>query len=247
MPKIRIKLGRWTAIWLAAGAGLVCLPAQAQWGSIRGNNRAEPRGNSQGERMSRAPEVHAERGRNETRVEVPHEEHREVFSRPEVHEEHRGPSEWEHRRFDFDEDRRRGYFWSGIASGMLYNALPSGYVPITVGGSPYYYYDGAYYQQEPSGYMAVTPPIGAVVPALPPGSEPVTTPQGVFYYGAGAFYVQQPQGFQVIPPPLGATVSYLPPGATQVYLRGMVYYQAAGVYFMPVMQGGVTVYTVVQP
>ena len=39
----------------------------------------------------------------------------------------------------------------------------------------------------------------------------------------------------------------LPDGAVPVTINGMVYYQADGAYFLPVMQGGVTVYTTVQP
>lgn len=231
---------RLAIIVVAAGGSLACLPAQAQWGSIRANNRSE--------HEARAPQV-ISRGRAEVRPqEGRHEERRETFARPGAEVRREGHEEpFEHRRFDFDEDRRRGFFWSGITSGMYFNALPSGYVPLTVAGNPYYYYGGAYYQQEPTGYVAVNPPMGAIVPALPPGAEGISTPQGVFYYAGGAFYVQQPQGFEVVPPPFGVTVGYLPPGATPVYIRGMLYYQANGIYFMPVMQGGVTVYTTVQP
>lgn len=220
----------------AAGA-LACVQANAQWGSIRANNRNE--------HETRAPQARVERGREgEER-----EGRRETVARPEreVHNERNWVRQGPERHSDFDEDRRRGYFWSGISAGMRFNTLPSGYVPLSVGGNPYYYYGGAYYEQAPSGYVAVIPPVGAGVPTLPPGAEAISTPQGVYYYAGGAFYAQQPQGFVVAPPPLGVTVSYLPPGATQVYIRGMLYYQADGVYFMPVMQGGVTVYTTVQP
>jgi hypothetical protein len=53
--------------------------------------------------------------------------------------------------------------------------------------------------------------------------------------------LQQPQGFGVLALPLGVTVAGLPAGATPVsYLSG-------GTYYIPSMQGGVTVYTTMQP
>jgi len=57
----------------------------------------------------------------------------------------------------------------------------------------------------------------------------------------------QPQGFVVVAPPIGVTVGSLPPGASPIYIRGGLYYQAGGVYYLPNMQGGITVYTTVQP
>jgi hypothetical protein len=233
---------RRTLVAAAVIVALGCLSAQAQWGSIRANNRSVrgnrapeatvSRGGEREHENERRPEVRREEGRPERRVEV--EPGRGERWRPERHS-------------DFDEDRRHSYFWSGISSGMLFNSLPSGYVPLHVGGAPYYYYGGAYYEQAPSGYVAVTPPIGAAVPALPEGAEAVPTGQGEYYYAGGAFYVQEPQGFVVVAPPLGVTVDYLPSGATPVYIRGGLYYQANGIYFMPVMRGGVTAYTTVQP
>lgn len=224
--------------------GAACLPARAQWGSIRANNRSA--------RGARSPE--------QARVNVPHQgrqegeaahfEHRVpgvLPGRGEERERHWGEEGLEHRHYDFDEDRERGYFWSGINPGMAFGSLPPGYLPLTVGNTPYYYYGGAYYEQAPSGYVAVTPPIGAIVPSLPPGAEALSAGPNVDYYGGGAFYQQGPQGFTVVPPPLGVTVSVLPPGATQVYIGGTLYYQYNGVYFLPVMQDGVLVYTTVQP
>ena len=228
---------------LGAAAAWACLPARAQWGSIRANNRTG--------RQSRAPAVPAARSEQRDRAGLRGPAPgRAEMARPnrEFHEEeHRRPElDRGHRHLDIDEDRRRGYFWSGISPGMQFNTLPFGYVPLSVGGIPYYYSNGAYYQQEPSGYMAVIPPVGAVVPALPPGAEALSIGQGYFYAG-GAFYLQQPQGFVVVSPPLGATVEYLPPGAMPVYIRGVQYYQADGAYFLPVIEDGVTVYTTVQP
>jgi Family of unknown function (DUF6515) len=233
--------------WVAACAcGLVCLQAQAQWGSIRGNNRSAQQFRTAPQARQAAPAAREGFREHENRG---GEEHRFLprTGREIEPEQHWREEAREHRHFDFDEDRRHAYFWSGITAGAFFNALPTGYMPIYVGGNPYYYYQGAYYEPEASGYVAVTPPIGAVVPTLPPGAEPVVVGQTVYYYAGGAFYLQQPQGFAVVAPPLGVTVTSLPPGATPVYIRGGLYYQAGGAYFLPNMQGGVTVYTTVQP
>lgn len=237
--------------WMAAfSCALFCLQAQAQWGSIRGDNRSIQQFRAPAPRQV-APAPRAEAREREARE---HENHpiQEYRVLPRTGREIEREGHWreetrEHRHFDFDEDRRHAFFWSGITAGAFYNALPSGNVPIYVGGNPYYYYEGAYYQPEASGYMAVTPPVGAVVPTLPPGAESVGIGQTVYYYAGGAFYLPQPQGFVVVAPPVGVTVTSLPLGAAPVYVRGVLYYQAGGVYFLPNMQAGVTVYTTVQP
>lgn len=231
---------------LVCACGLISFPAQAQWGSIRGNNHGEHEMRGavhtpmRGEH-ERSPAFEEHRVLPQTGRQVEHERREVEPARRWVE----GPREA--RDFDFDEDRRHGFFWSHVPRGAFYATLPTGYLPIYVGGNPYYYYEGAYYQPEASGYVAVTPPVGAVVPQLPPGAEPVTAGQTTYYYAGGTFYLPQSQGLVVVPPPLGVTVSSLPPGATPVYIRGGLYYQYNGVYFMPSIQDGVTVYTTVQP
>jgi hypothetical protein len=116
-----------------------------------------------------------------------------------------------------------------------------------IAGQPYYYYQGVYYAPGSSGYVVVNPPAGVTLPALPPGAQAIAANGTVYYYVGGAFYIQGPTGFQIVPPPLGATVTTLPPGAVPVIINGMTYYTAANAYYLPVMQGGITMYAVVQP
>ena len=153
----------------------------------------------------------------------------------------------EHPRWDVHEESRHAFFWDRFHPGIVIGALPFGYNQIYVSGNPYYYYQGVYYENGPSGYVVVTPPLGALVPALPPGAEAVTAGPTVYYYAGGAFYVQVPQGFQVVSPPPGVTIPELPPNAAPVIINGAQYYQADGAYFLPVMDNGVIVYTTVQP
>ncbi len=231
--------------WIVLGAVLVASfgfsqkGVCAQWGSVRANNRSE---------HQEAPGAPAPA--REHPAEVWRGGHRELAG-PREHEDARRHAELEHaernRHLDIDADRRHSYFWYGYHPGMIINALPPAYTQVYVGGIPYYYDQGVYYEASPSGYVVVAPPPGAVVPSLPPGAEAVAAGSTVYYYAGGAFYLPQPQGFLVVNPPLGVTVTELPPNATPVIINGMQYYQAGGAYFLPIMQGGVTVYTTVQP
>jgi hypothetical protein len=103
-----------------------------------------------------------------------------------------------------------------------------------------------YYDNGPSGYVIVAPPMNASIPDLPPGVETLQVGNTLYYYVAGAFYVQQPDGsYVVVAAPLGVTVALLPPDATSVVVNGLGYFQADGFFYQPVMQNGVTAYLVV--
>lgn len=266
---------RLIAFWLRTLVILLAMAqAQAQWGSIRGNNRSAPQRSAPASRApGRAPAAHApssrpafnrqeERGRSPVvpegrRPAIAEGRRPEPERRPEE-ERHfegggavaRGPEVeggYEPRIRDFDEERRHGYYWNNYSLGAVLGAVPAGYVPLYVGGNPYDYYQGVYYQPSSSGYIVVTPPLGAVVPQPPPGAEAIPVGPTVYYYAAGAFYLQEPQGFVVVAPPPGIIITYLPPGAVPVNINGAIYYQADGAYFLAVMQNGVTVYETVQP
>ena len=67
--------------------------------------------------------------------------------------------------------------------GIYLPVLPSDYATIWVGGVPYYYADGVYYNVAPGqGYVVVAPPPGAetVQPAPPPPPAPAA-PDPIFY------------------------------------------------------------------
>jgi hypothetical protein len=151
---------------------------------------------------------------------------------------------------DIEGDRHYGLYWARFQPGMTVNALPAGFVEVSVGATGYYYYDGVFFQpiaSLASGYAGVDPPVGVIVPQLPTGAAPIANGNATYYYAGGAFYLQQPTGFEVMPAPLGAVVTALPSGATPVALKGVLYYQAANGYYLPAMMGGVTVYTAAQP
>src|SRR5205085_2096478 len=76
----------------------------------------------------------------------------------------------ERRHLDIDGERRHSFYWSRFRPGFGIGVLPPGYVQIGVGGAPYYYYEGVYYEPAPTGYVAVPPPVGAAVAEPPPGA-----------------------------------------------------------------------------
>ena len=143
---------------------------------------------------------------------------------------------------DVDVDIHRQQFWHGFAYGTHHHGLRPGYVQLFVGGSPYYYDDGIYYQQAGSEYQEVYPPIGANIVGLPDGAIEIVVGNIVYYYAGGAFYVQQGGGFAIVMPPVGVTVPELPPGAMRVSLNGGVAYQFNGVHYRPAFVNGVTCY-----
>jgi hypothetical protein len=249
------------AILIGAGLSVASLAPEATqaatWDSIHGNNRNEPQehrarattpaASPRGRETepARRPAVEPNRGRP---AEIGRERETQVQrgGEGERHEQLED-SLRERRNWGIDDERRHSYFWFGYHPGMVLNVLPQAYSQINVGGNPYYYDQGVYYQQATSGYVVVTPPVGAIVAQLPPGSETIPYGPTVYYYGAGAFYVQNPQGFIVVEPPPGLAVTEPPPNAQQVMMNGVLYYQADGVYFLPQMQNGVTVYVTARP
>src|SRR5208282_401788 len=116
--------------------------------------------------------------------------------------------EADRRRMDIDEDRRQSFFWSDYHAGMRIDRLPDGYRRFEVRGHPFFYFEGVYYDDGPSGYVCVPPPVDADIPDLPPGAETVEVDGTVYYYAGGAFYVQQADGsYVVVATPIGVTVA----------------------------------------
>ena len=64
-----------------------------------------------------------------------------------------------------------GGFVSGLAVGAYVASLPPRYETVYIGGVPYYYADGYYYQAGPSGYVVAAPPASQGQSA-PTGNDP---------------------------------------------------------------------------
>jgi hypothetical protein len=149
---------------------------------------------------------------------------------------------------DVEADVHRRHFWHDFAFGRRWAVLPLGCLTLQVGGLPYYYCDGIYYQPADGGYQEVYPPLGAAVPQPPDGAIAIEAGGQTYYYAGGAFYLEQPDGtFAIAPTPIGVVVPELPPGAIQVSVRGTIAYQFNGIYYEPVFVNGVTQYETFMP
>jgi hypothetical protein len=251
--------------------GAFCPNLRADWGSLHGNNRSAPMQSAprpQPQQINRAPQVdrtpqvnrepEIDHAQAVVRPEQPRQEIQPIV-REQPHVEPVRPSpetvdrsravETDRRRMDIDPDRRQSFFWSDYHRGMRVDRLPDGYRRFHLHDHDYFYFGGVYYDDGPSGYVVIDPPLDADIPDLPPGAETVVVNGTVYYYVDGTFYVQQSDGsYVVVAAPLGVTVAELPSDATSVVINGIVYYQADGTYYLPVMQNGVTAYlTVPQP
>lgn len=78
--------------------------------------------------------------------------------------------------------------------GIGISALPDGAVPIQVGPTIYYYFDGVFYVQQGDGYVVVAPPPGIVVPTLPDGATQIVVNGNVVYQSNGYNYTPTLQG-----------------------------------------------------
>jgi hypothetical protein len=179
----------------------------------------------------RGSERHFEASRNHF------EAHREFAPRHDVYIHH-----------DVDVDIHRPHVWHDFAFHRHIDVLPRGFLSLRIGGAPYFYWGGIYYQPAEGGYEEVYPPVGAAIPQPPEGSIEIYAGGQTYYYAGGAFYVQQPDGqFVIAPTPIGVVVPELPPGAVEVNVNGQVAYQFNGIYYQPVFVNGVTQYQTFRP
>jgi len=84
---------------------------------------------------------------------------------------------------DVDVDIHRRHSWNDFAFGRRRAVLPLGFLALQIGGVPYYYYDGIYYQPVEGGYQEVYPPVGPRFRNLPTApstsmqvARPIITP-----------------------------------------------------------------------
>ena len=95
---------------------------------------------------------------------------------------------------DVDVDLHQRHFWNDFAFHRHHGVLPFGFLSLQIGGVPYFYDDGIYYQPADGGYEEVYPPVGAAIPQPPDGSVEIYAGGQNYYYAGGAFYLQQPDG-----------------------------------------------------
>lgn len=162
---------------------------------------------------------------------------------------------------DDDDDDDDSWLWgiggvviggiAGYAIGAAVNEPPEGTVAVPVGGVPYQYYGGAFYEPAPSGngYVTTAAPVGAQVEAPPIDCTIVFGPEDEGYcYFQGAFFIYDESSDQyvVVEPPAGTSVTYLPPGYEPVTIAGTQYMKLGGTYYRPYYEGDEVVYVVAE-
>jgi hypothetical protein len=91
-----------------------------------------------------------------------------------------------------------------------HRSLPWGCIPLRVADVIYYYTEGTYYRETPSGYVIVSAPRGARVTVLPERHKVIVYDKTDYYYYNSTYYVKQPEGYTVVTPP-PSVVSTNPP------------------------------------
>lgn len=97
-----------------------------------------------------------------------------------------------------------------VPYGTVMPRIPVDRIEIHVGGVPYYFSDGTYYQRRQSNYKVVQAPTGAVISMLPEYDYSTVNVNGTTYFiYNGTYYARVDSGYMVVPTPV--TYSETPP------------------------------------
>ncbi|OGX11617.1 MAG: hypothetical protein A2351_02100 [Omnitrophica bacterium RIFOXYB12_FULL_50_7] len=88
--------------------------------------------------------------------------------------------------------------------------LPWGCISLRVADMLYYYLEGTYYRETPSGYVVVAAPRGALITTLPQRNKVIVYDNTDYYYYNSTYYVKQPTGYTVVTPPPSVVSSNAP-------------------------------------
>jgi len=91
-----------------------------------------------------------------------------------------------------------------------HRTLPWGCRPLHLADALYYYLEGTYYRETPSGYVIVSAPRGAIITALPERHKVIAYENTDYYYYNSAYYIKQPAGYTVVTPPPSVVSSNAP-------------------------------------
>ena len=114
---------------------------------------------------------------------------------------HRQHHKYWHPSYNFYEHQYRFYPYVNVASTVEFSPEC---VQVLFNGQIYYYDHWTFYIQEPQGYLAVPPPIGAIVPTISKHAVQVIVNGEVYFNHNNLYYQPVAQGYQVVEPPGGA-------------------------------------------
>ena len=109
-----------------------------------------------------------------------------------------------------------------LPRGHQAKVLPAGHLRLSVGGSPFFYHGGVFYQPQGSVYVVVSAPIGARVGSLPTGFVSFSIGARRYYRLNATYYLYEPktQEYVVVAEPeggAGALAAAEPSGPLFVY------------------------------
>ena len=105
----------------------------------------------------------------------------------------------------------RGYHHWGYYHGYYpYWFFPHGYIIITLGDVPYYYWGGYYYLYDDPAFVMVTPPVGAVIGTVPDNYEQIIINGQTYYTYNGTYYKKVENGYQIVTPPVIVSTNKAP-------------------------------------
>lgn len=115
--------------------------------------------------------------------------HNEILN----HQHHR----YWHPRYNFYQNQYHFYPYINVASMV---ELSPDYVAVSFNGENYYYDHWTFYEQDAQGYMAVPPPIGAIVTTISSHAVQVIINGEIYYNYNDVYYKPVPQGYEVVEP-----------------------------------------------
>lgn len=120
--------------------------------------------------------------------------------------------------------------------GTKVRVVPTGAVVVKHRRTPYYFYNGVYYNRVGRDYVVVCPARGIRVKVLPVGYRTVVIGPARYYYYYGTFYTKAAEfeEYTVVEAPEGAVVDALPEGYEIEKIDGKEYYVLDDVYYAEV-------------
>lgn len=191
-----MKLQFQNRLWFLSAAILAALLAfcptlQADWGSVRANNRAD-----RGVREHRDRDIEADRhyasywSGSQVGMIV------NVLPSGFVQVSVGGTGYYYYDGVYFQAvtSLASGYTVVAPPIGVIVPQPPSGAQQVVSGNATYYYAGGAFYLQQPTGFQVMPAPLGVIVTTLPSGATPVAVKGALYYQAANGYYLPAMMG-----------------------------------------------------
>ncbi len=138
------------------------------------------------------------------------------------------------------------YPWGHLVTSIVETAIIVEAINDNGNKEEYNYDEGNFYLKTEDGFVAVAPPVGAVVPSIPQSAEVVVNGSETYFYYGATFYKKVSKGYEVVIPSAGTVVSHLPEGAEEIKIGEQTFVLFDNMYFQPVKVDGNKYYEIVE-